>query len=1433
MKKRIIAVLVGAFLAFNTFGGLMVTAAGEGAEDENKEQIEEVVEDPVENVKQAEEQPVEQPAEQPTEQPAEQPVEQNNSIADLVTVTVTRNDGSAISSGTISKNNVNDITYKVKYSFSPFNLNMTDDDFPNLELNKEYSLPDIENISEFDFTETITMPIKNEQEELGVIVVTPNGDKATVTVRFTADEGGKIEKANAELILTLNTTTTVAERTVKFPDGSTYKFTIDELVAKAPTMEFKGEIASEDNTALWTAIIKNDANNPKAYANGYTFEVALDSGETYVDGSFTVDGEPVEAVVTDGKLVYTLTSVKAGASETTTIAYKTKKGDFKLTPDVVKQNQRNMSDTLNDKPVLKDASNEDTIATGDESVTFNKTLVSWLEKEPGAVSADGTIQWTVTVRNNGYALKNVTLYDLFGGDGANMALVDGTLKVNDNLVDPSAIIRGDGNEYSYSIVLGDMSSDVTEFVVKYSTQITSYDKYLKENHASHPSNKAWVEYEYDGFGDGIFKGPNVTKEAQVKHLKAGIEIRPNTENGSAFDAATHRLKWKVFVNQEYQPLKNVKVTDLIPAGQKYVADSISLITYKTATGSIRTAAVKPGSNMVIDLGDLDSEKAEFTIETELTDDAVATWSDNKTGTFENKVQLDYEGLENSQLDKTSITYSSQVLSTNISNYSYKDHTVDVTVVVDANKMDMSNAVLTDALVNGPVEYTVASDVLVNGEKATYTVEDGNLVVALGSISRDETNPTKTVTFTAKVSSENYEKINGGSFNLGNKATLVTDDIKKLSAKNVSVNAAPITVQNSILVKNGAANKEIGEAGYTVYINKARNQLPKGTVVTDTLGSSLELDGASVVLYRCELNADGSVAAEAAVDAEKAINRLDNGKTELTVKLPAGDDVYKLTYTAMLSDIYLKDTTNSISMAMTETAVLTSSVNAYFSFTAGAEFTKAAYIDITAKDKEGNVLPNVPYVITDADGNEIMQVTTNAEGKISVRTGKLKADQEYFITPVKTPKGYKDADVISTGEIKLGKKNGQNIDFVYDKKTVNIPVSTHIDAEDGELLDGATVKVTKDGTDYTSWKTSENTLTNLEWGHTYVITNPSAPNEYKTDKNTITLKVQLNEAGAVVVVRDGQLVEDAKIVVATKNTANLTIDNVSSSQKNPVLGNTIVISTTETPTEETTISTMVTDGTTKEVNLPEGDYYIIQTDTPVGFEKAPTKKITVNADGTIEENGEALADNALVIENDHNSEKYTATFSPEVMGINPSMFKAMKFTLYKKNNDKLEKVEPKNDNTDEELVYDLDYQDEYVFVPEETLSGYKPVEPMTIRAIGTTLEDSKLQVKPKDSEVYDDITVEEIGEQVKPQPVPVVINNNDNSEHHHYYGPAKPAANDELKDKEITALANTDAAASGRLAKTGGFLGTLTGYLAAALLMLFGAYLVFGNRKRVK
>ena len=205
------------------------------------------------------------------------------------------------------------------------------------------------------------------------------------------------------------------------------------------------------------------------------------------------------------------------------------------------------------------------------------------------------------------------------------------------------------------------------------------------------------------------------------------------------------------------------------------------------------------------------------------------------------------------------------------------------------------------------------------------------------------------------------------------------------------------------------------------------------------------------------------------------------------------------------------------------------------------------------------------------------------------------------------------------------------------------------------------------------------------------------------------------------------------------------------------------------------------------------------------------------------------------------------------------------------------------------VYNINYQDEYLLKSDGEVEGYDPVDPITVKVVGTKdsegdIADS-LKVKSLDSTVFTESSMEELAKKLEPkltpeppkveEPEPADENENTdpgnggpstepsdsgsnsggnsggsgssgggsssssgdstNGSGSAYSGAAGPEVTDDglvIKENNIVALDNAPGAGN-RLAKTGGFIGTLVGYLAAIGLIAVGILLVCGKEKRVK
>ena len=1344
--------------------------------------------------------------------------------------------------------------FKAVYTFPDLILNTSDEG--SLQKGITYTVkPSIAGIKQFNLTDTITADVKDDDNGTvyGVITVTPNEDKDEATMTFTPTSVvvGTLSNLKFEISFKLDTTsnTSSSRERVVFPDGNTYSFILTDLVATPPTLSIEGSLSSSDNTvADWTVKITNAA-TPQTYSDGYTVKIKLSDGEKYVEGSSSVDGVQYDS--TNNILSFKINSPSTVSNDVTTITYKTT-SEFPLTETIIGNNDETIEATLVDTANLVDSSNTKiNQEAASAEVTVSKTLSKWMEKTGGTVSSDGTVEWTVTVQNNGYSLKDVVLYDAFDNT---MSLVENSVKVSKSGATASFVSGTYSSKaYNWSVKIGDMSGSET-VTITYKTQIKDYSEYQKQNHATKPSNSAWISYTYDfGSEEGPFTGPTVSKEASVNQ-QSGIKIE-----GAGVDVSTHELTWKVTVNAGYQTVSGITVLDMIPAGQEYVTGSLSNITLTTSDGASTTRTSSAASytnpddssdtnNLSIEIGDLDGQKAEFTLKTKLTDDVVAVWSDNKSDTYYNNVELIQSGYDK-QKHSASQKYTSTVLTTTIGNYNYNNHTVDVTVEVDANQMVMDNTVVTNKLKYDDYEFDINEAVYVDGVELSsdsYSISDGNLVVKLGNI-----NSKKKVSFAATVKSDSYETVNNSTFSINNKAYLSTKDVNKISADyQVPAESDSITINNSTLLKEGTGNSSTGAATYTVYINKARNQIAEGTYVEDVLGSSLELDTLSVELYECELDADGTVLlADSPLSSDKytvtvSVDASTN-KTIMDVTIPATDKVYVLKYSAQVTDTKLTDCSNSISMWKTDgSTVASSNLNLQTSFNAGATFTSATYLNIIADDEDGNLLSGVKYGVYDSNDNLILTAVTKSNGIAKIITTKLTEGETYTVKEITGPAKYDSiGEGKTTGKIVLGNSSSPSeVEFTYVKKSTEIEIFNRADSEDGDLLDGSILTLYKDGTQIDSWNSTDvnSKSVRVYLDSTYVLKD-KAPFGYTAGSN-ITFKVVENGDGKIVVQQlvDGEYktVPAINMVNVTEGKYNIAISKVSDTANALLEGATLVIATDAAGNN--VVATRTTSGTViKDLNLPAGDYYLIETNAPVGFDIADPISFTVTEDTTL-----TMVDKYQKADESAGSSGTYMTFKldPSTLGISTELFNALGVKLYK-----VDSITGKLSDdilTDEDGNYLLEYQSTYTIISTNDLEGYDPIAPITFKVVGSTDENGEIvdtiKVVNRDN-TYSEVSFSDMGEALTPQRTIVPTSSSatgtqsTDSTSTAYYGSAAVSTTDDglvLKDKDLAAgadLANTSETAP-RLAKTGGFVGTLFGYLTAVALILAGLYLTLGKKK---
>ncbi|MCR4831683.1 MAG: hypothetical protein K5883_09565, partial [Pseudobutyrivibrio sp.] len=1252
--------------------------------------------------------------------------------------------------------------------------------------------------------------------------------------------------------------------------------------------------------------------NPIEYVDGYTFTDTFGDGQDYVAGSFKInESDSDKASINGSKLSWTYKDNDAAAVNTFT--YQTK---MDILANLSKNNNGGKaSATVQNKVEVTAPAGEgykELEISDSASSTFNKNIVKWIDKEGGEVNANGVASWTVTVQNNGFDVYDVILTDKIVADsGVEITISD--LKVVD----------GSGNEvtmpsgkYSYAsntqtFNFGEMSG-TKKYVVTYKTKIENFGTYLKENHAV-PKNEATITYKYKkGNGEEVVipKGPTVGKDFENELLDPKAAIG---KVAAGYDASTHTIKWNVTVNKSKQTLTNVKVTDILPKDNKF--ESISNIKKGDADFSLADASIdtSKAGEVTFTFGEL-KEVLTFTVTTKLTNNNV--WASNATETYTNIVNLYYgSDKEVKATDSAPQVCKSNVIEKTAGTYDYSTRTIPYTIVVDTNNMLMDTVVVTDIL-NEKLEYVDGS---ATGATPTYDKTTNTLTFSLGTI-----NGKQTITFNAKVKDGDTFK-DSGDIIIKNNATLTSDQCS------VSTTTSDTTtkITNKVISKAGKRNNEVID--YTVSLNPAQQKLYTDTsinevVIQDTLGASLSLKEDSIHLYEATVATDGSLTKNVEITSPTIRTNIVNGKTVLEVVVPKDKDgkAFVLTYTAYMLNAEAGDFKNNVLLkgygAEEKNVSEVSYKQTDFS---SVNFNNYTYYVAELRDendptillKEGHF-----QMVDPSSGKVIAEADISSKGEILLKGVDIKPNTEYKIIQTSAPEGYiipeeyKTGKTITTPDKGLNAaKNQKASNTLYNAKpTKEISISK----EDGlgNAVTGAKLSITwKDsaGTKQTaeSWTSGSAAKTfKASADILYTLTEESTPFGYKT-ANPIDFKVGTDgtlykrEGNAFNSIGSDKLV----MIDVPMNSATISISKISATQGNNIEGAELIIS--KSAGGSNPLAQWTSSESAKQLSLPDGQYYLIEASAPVGYEKADAIPFEITADLELKVNGEIVSDKKIIMKDEYSSStdvdgndtspKATVTFSPTTLGIDPDIFKSMKFAIFTKDSlsKKLTKVDWFNfDEDNQEYEYNLNYQDEYVIMPEGEIEGYDPVEPITFKVIGEEDGSGNIVTSMKmktPGDTFKEASLTDIGKKATPKPIPEPVvepeipsnetpspknadplisstagddnkvdepknaevadnvskknsssddDSSDSSSSSHSYAAAKatnPVDALTFKDVEVNYGADTDEqsqpeeANGPRLAKTGGFIGTMAGYGVSIFLILFGLYLVFGKKKNYK
>lgn len=288
-----------------------------------------------------------------------------------------------------------------------------------------------------------------------------------------------------------------------------------------------------------------------------------------------------------------------------------------------------------------------------------------------------------------------------------------------------------------------------------------------------------------------------------------------------------------------------------------------------------------------------------------------------------------------------------------------------------------------------------------------------------------------------------------------------------------------------------------------------------------------------------------------------------------------------------------------------------------------------YIDnpvvISKQDIAGEEIPGAELTVTDEDGKVIDSWTSEA-GKSHIIEGLTEG--EFILTEETAPKGYEKAESIkftlsADGTVTV---NGSEVDKVVmtDEYTEKSVVISKQDVAGAEIA-GAELTVTdEDGNVVDTWTSEEgrsHAISGLYPG-TFTLTEKTAPEGYeKAESIRFTIladsTVQVNGESVDKVVMTDEYIPVAVTIRKIENTKS--VETLITGAKMSLLDK-----------DGKAVVSWTTDGKEKVVSLDPGEYQLVETEAPEGFEIAEPIKFTVNLDGTVTLEGESKPQDDAVI-----------------------------------------------------------------------------------------------------------------------------------------------------------------------------------------------------------
>ncbi|WP_291580385.1 SpaA isopeptide-forming pilin-related protein [Clostridium sp. UBA6640] len=983
----------------------------------------------------------------------------------------------------------------------------------------------------------------------------------------------------------------------------------------------EGYYDASKNEITWKVII----NPENVKINNAQIIDDIQEGQEFVANSVKVNGRDAYGAnysydTGNSKLVYNFPDV---INTEQIITFKTKVIDPKVFESEGNRTYQYNKATLNHDGV--------SIESNEASVEI---YTDYIRKNGNYDATTKKINWIIYVNNNAqYILNAVVTDDIPEG----LTLTKGSVKL-DGVEITNYTMEGQKFTYSFPTAINEPHQ------ITFSTDVTDPGAYNSNNSQQYRNTVTLT-------GTGV---PSNASDSKGVGVPSSI-IR---KEGVGYNAATGEITWRIIINSNKTAIDNAIVKDEIRLGQEYVEGSAKIDNGADANGF---NYIKADQNDKEKAGTLTykfnkriNDTYTITFRTKVTDPKVFAGNANKD--YYNVAILTGDNIPPSNHQGTQ-RVQSQVINKASADFDYTTREITWRIVVNKNKMILSNAHVIDVISEG--QEFVDDSVTINGDNANnenYSYDKKTNTLRYNFPPKIDSQ--QVITFKTKIK-DLSEFATNGEKQYQNTATLI-DDLVPGGVESTGT----AKIKNTIIGKN--ANYTLGKSyiDWEVTIN-SNKILMKDVSITDILQEGLELDTTSVKLYKQILKPDGTLIKGDEVALIENSVKYDFATREFIFTLPnLTSEAYLLTFRTDVTDKSKSPFTNSVSLSGTGITQSSTSLGVVVSFQGsggGGTGTTGSIkvIKVDGKDSTKK-LQGAVFELFDLYQNVIRtSAITGENGEIVF--DKLKFDIDYYVREKTPPTGYKLSNELYKFQLK-NSNDKKEITYNYKNDKITGVIEFYKIGEEKNPLKGAEFKLYKD-TD----KNFENPLDmatsdengcvqfkNIEYG-SYNIKETKAPTGYNLSTEIITATID----------KDGSTIQGNPYEISNRKIRGSVEFYKVGESGAPLKGAEFKLYNDTDKNFENPLDTATSDenGCVQFKNVEYGSYNIKETKAPTGYNLS-TEIITA----IIDKDGSTIQGNPYEISN----RKIRGSIEFYKVGESGAPLKGAEFKLYNSMDKKFEK-----------------------------------------------------------------------------------------------------------------------------------------------------------------